>query len=325
MHRAYVVVVTIILLFARHAVAQEAQTKPDAQTLFDDATRLMTERRYAEACAKFAESNRLDPALGTILHLGECYEKIGQTASAWTTFRAAAQVAHDKDDPRESAARDHIAKLESVLFKLELIVDGTAEPLDLEVRRDGVVIPQSAWQPRGGGRIAEIVLDPGTHVVTASAPLHRTWDKNIEALPTGGSVTVTIPPLVAEHVSTPPAPVPVSTRRDRGWLTVGWTLAAVGLVGGVAFGSGFGLDAKSKLDTSNGAPHNCQPSPSTPGLGLCADQEGVTLRQQALASALASTIAFVAGGVLIAAGIVIVLAAPAASVHLTVGAITGTF
>jgi hypothetical protein len=322
MHRAFAVIAAAVFLFVRHAAAQDAQSAPTAQTLFDDAQRFMTERRYAEACAKFAESNRLDPALGTILHLGECYEKIGQTASAWTTFRAAAQVAHDKADPRESAARDHIANLESVLFKLELIVDGPADRPDLEIRRDGAVIPQSSWQARGAGRIAEIVLDPGTHVITVSAPLHRTWDKNIEALPTGGSVTVTVPPLVAEHINTPPPPLPISTRRDRGWLTVGWTLAAVGLVGGVALGSAFGLDAKSKLDTSNG-----QPADMGDGCVAtqCPNQMGVTLRQGALDSALASTIAFVAGGVLLAAGIVIVLAAPAASVHVTVGAVSGTF
>jgi len=63
------------------------------------------------------------------------------------------------------------------------------------------------------------------------------------------------------------------------------------------------LDAKSKNDTSN-APGLCAGA-------LCTSQTGVNLRNDALGSALASTISFIAGGVLLATGITVVLLAPA--------------
>src|SRR5258708_13477040 len=46
----------------------EAQTQHDpvaAQALYDDGRKLMEKKKYAEACAKFEESQRLDPGVGT--------------------------------------------------------------------------------------------------------------------------------------------------------------------------------------------------------------------------------------------------------------------
>src|SRR6185436_2876023 len=65
-----------------HAEASLAD-KAAAQSLFDGSRTLMAKGEYAQACAKLAESQRLDPGVGTQFNLADCYEHLGQTASAW--------------------------------------------------------------------------------------------------------------------------------------------------------------------------------------------------------------------------------------------------
>ena len=112
--------------------------KATAQALFDDGKRLLKEKSYAEACPKLAESMRLDPALGTKLHLADCYEKNGQTASAWVLFREAAEqakIANQLD--RFKKASDRADALALRLCRLRIEVSVEAEVTGVEVVRDG--------------------------------------------------------------------------------------------------------------------------------------------------------------------------------------------
>jgi hypothetical protein len=97
----------------------------------------------------------------------------------------------------------------------------------------------------------------------------------------------------------PPAGSNGSTQRVLGWTAVG-----VGVVG-VAFGSVFGFDAKSKNDEATNqdgcSGSTCKGPNSVQGAAASSD---------ASSAANASTIAFVVGGVALAAGVVIVLTAP---------------
>jgi len=60
--------------------------------------------QLADACAPFAEIQRLSTAVGTLLNLADCEEKLSQTASAWAEFRSAAGQSE-----REGIARDRAA------------------------------------------------------------------------------------------------------------------------------------------------------------------------------------------------------------------------
>ena len=61
-----------VALLSGGAPAQ-AQPSPDARAaaaaLFEDGRRLMGENKYAEACPKLEESQRLDPHMGTLFTL----------------------------------------------------------------------------------------------------------------------------------------------------------------------------------------------------------------------------------------------------------------
>ena len=129
------------------ARAQTGADKAAAEALFDEGKRLREAKRYSEACPKFADSQRLDPAVGTLLNLALCYKEAGQTASAWSTYReAAAQAAAAHQADREQLARDEAAALETKLTKLVIEVSPeVARVPGVEVKRDGAVVPSGLW------------------------------------------------------------------------------------------------------------------------------------------------------------------------------------
>src|SRR6187549_3979092 len=85
----------LLCLVASSARAQAASPADEslAESQFNEGRKLMEGGRPKEACPKFESSQRLDPALGTLLNLADCYERIGLLASAQRRFLEAAQAA----------------------------------------------------------------------------------------------------------------------------------------------------------------------------------------------------------------------------------------
>src|SRR5262245_51965919 len=81
-------------LCAPAAAAQPPETRQQAaEALFQQGRELLELGNYAAACQRFEASQRLDAGLGTLLFLGECYDKLGKSASAWKAFADAAVLA----------------------------------------------------------------------------------------------------------------------------------------------------------------------------------------------------------------------------------------
>jgi hypothetical protein len=179
------------------AQAPGAENAAAASQLFDEAQQLMAEGKGAAACPKYAESQRLDPQLGTLLYLAECYASVGKTASAWVSFKAAVEIAAQKQDPREAKARTRLSELDAKLSRMTISVTPRTQPV--EIRRDGELVGSAMWG-------SPIPVDPGSHTITARTAGYRDWSAVVEVPAGGGNVTVSVPapePL--------PAPAPATT------------------------------------------------------------------------------------------------------------------
>jgi hypothetical protein len=271
---------------ARMAVASPptAEDRAAAQALFEEAGALYRAGKFAEACPKLATSQRLDPALGTLLNLGRCYEKIGLTVSAWLAYVDAATTAKNGAQPdRERTAREAAARLAPLLPRLVVVVAAEASAPGLEVKRDGVSLSPGLWNQG-------TPIDPGDHLIAFSAPGKRSRSAKVHAEP-AVETTVTAPVLEdsTTSLSTTVAEPPPSARLRTG----AWVAAGVGVVG-IGLGSLFGVNA---LSDKASARRSCTN-------GICTDQMGQDASVAAHSHAVLSTI-FLGTGVAAIVGAVV--------------------
>jgi len=175
------------------ADAPSAEAAAAAQVLFDDAKAAMQRGDYATACPKLEESQRLQPAGGTLLFLGLCLEGAGKTATAWTRFNEALSVARrDARADRERVANEHIASLAPRLTRLAVAVADADKGIPgLRISCDGADVPAPIWG-------TAIPVDPGRHTLRASAPGARAWETAATTGKEGSTITVDVPVLERE-------------------------------------------------------------------------------------------------------------------------------
>ncbi|WP_437662754.1 hypothetical protein [Sorangium sp. So ce1182] len=172
-----------------------------AQALFDAARQLMAQGKYADACPKLEESQRLDPGIGTQFNLAACYEQLGRTASAWSTFLEVAGGAKAAGQlEREKVARQRATALEPKLIRLTITAPADA-PADLQVKRDGALVGRAQWG-------TPVPVDPGKHTIEASAAGRAPFARTVDLARAGVTESVAIPPLPAgapARAAAPPA------------------------------------------------------------------------------------------------------------------------
>jgi hypothetical protein len=294
------------------AWAEHTADAAGAEALFEAGRRLMTAGDFAAACPKLAESQRLDPAAGTLLNLAVCYERGGKTATAWATYKSAglaAQQAGETD--RARAATRKASDLEAKLSRITFTVPASRPPPGLEVRCDGQPIREPSWG-------VPLPYDPGNHEVEASAPGRRRWVSHVPISGDGQQLVITIPALEASPADPGLLPPPRgandgdATPRQRDGATqriAGGILGGIGVVG-LAVGIYTGLEAKSVYGD---ALAQCG------GGTICPSGQGIATRDQATSWATASTIAFIGGGAALAGGLVLFFTAPRDRTTLSVG------
>ncbi len=312
-----------VCLIPSVAAAQDSQAadRANAVEFFDKAAALEQAGNYAEACPKYAESYRLDPKLGALLHLADCYEHNGQLASAYAAFREASEVAAKMGDNRLAVANERSHALEGKVP--HLLVKVESKDAGLELSKDGKVLSAAQWG-------TPLALDPGKYTILARAPAKQPWKTVIEVLANGQLVTVTVPPLASEPTTAvmPSAPTniaPSSTMQlgnnpsepghdQQGpaisQKTAGFIVGGVG-VAGLALGTVFGLKVNSDNSKSDGICPTGQP---------CTTQDRASYDSavsDARSARTMSLVSFGVGGAALATGAILVFTAPKSN-HATV-------
>lgn len=289
----------IVSLPAAPAAAAPPQPQRDAalaEALFRDGRKLMNERRFAEACPKLEESQRIDPGGGTLLNLGICHAKAGKTATAWAELKEALGAARrDGRDDREQIAKKQLAALEPRLSQLTIIVPLEARVAGLEIRLDGASLSPAAWS-------SAFPVDPGAHKVEATAPERESFTAKLAIKPEHDASQVTIPKLseARRKEAAPAAPLPeASPAGNRGSSsaqeTAAFILGGLGL-GALGVGAGFGVNAIVKEGAARD--NGCKDT-------KCTTQKGFDLSNAANQSAHISTGTIAGGGASVAVGVIL--------------------
>lgn len=314
--QAFLVIVAFVTALASRVDADTESERADA--LFEQGKQLIAAGKTAEACAAFDDSQRLEPAIATMLNQADCRERNGQLATAWRLFREVARQTMASKGPRKqlnAVAAKRAAELEPRLSTLRIDVPDAHRVAGLVIHRDRELIGESAWnqtQP----------IDAGTYVLTAEAPRHTKWSTTISIALARDAKRVEVPLLAPEDPNThgslelhgpqPPAAVDAdeapgtwSTQRK---VAVGFAALALASTGTAIV---LGTSAQSRRDEA---------------LGLCLDP-GIACRDADRANSLldsargrasgANASVGVAVGAALVAGVLWFMGAPEASPSMT--------
>lgn len=261
-----------------------------ADALFQEGKLLMEQAKFVEACDKLAESDALDPAIGTLGLLATCHEQQGRLATAWREYNQTATRAEAVGDERGAFARERAKAIEPQVPKLLVrfvIVDPNSVVLRSGVRLQaeelGVPTP----------------IDPGTYEIVVRYPDKPEFRATVTAL-VGKTAEVEVPNPNApkQQDVARKAPIVATAPTSISGTKIGALIAGgIGVVG-LGVGAAYGISAAGKNSSSISIQQRCI-SPQE-----C--EKGKELRSQAFAAA---TVANVGVGIgLVGVGTAVVLA-----------------
>lgn len=290
---AWLLSTALLARAAPSAGSPQENPRPLAEALFQAGKELLAQGKVEEACAKLAESQRLEPGGGTLLLLAICHERQGRWATAAAEFRSALALARrDRRADREKLAERHLAEVERNVSRVR--VEGA--PRDATIVLDGTPLSSE-----GAG--VPLPVDPGERRLRVEAPGRQPWETVVRVGDEPREHRIEVPPLAPAESGPPSRPVVLApapeTDAGHGRRTIGWIVAGAGALG-VGIGAAFGLDALSKSDEAKSL---CDP-------GACARLDAIELNDAARSSATVSNVAVGLGLAALTAGIVLVLTAP---------------
>jgi hypothetical protein len=270
-----------------------AQDHADAVKLFQEGRDAIDQKDYNVACAKFEQSHTIDPRVGTLLNLGLCEEARGRLVRALEIWKSASDLAKRLGDDRAAEADRRAAALDPRIPTLSLVLPVEAPPttevrVELDTLPPRVLTADEVSQP--------VRVDPGTVTIVVAANGGESRQEVEVAEGTSQTVALVVPEKSESGASSDGGVNPM--------LVAGIVVGAVGLVG-LGVGFGFGSIAVNKRDESRKDDH-CKPLASGGGY-VCDTQADLTLNKEAQQAADISTGLVVAGGIVAALGITLVV------------------
>ena len=298
------------------AVASPDAAGPEAQRteLYRQASEAAAAGRWTEARDKLRAAVAIRSSPKVLFSLAQAEEQLGQVASAQADYGRALEGAKAAGEGEVvAAAGQAVAAIAARVPYVRVVVTGGSPGAGIEQRASATL----DGQPVAVG--TPVVVDPGAHRVVVSAPGMRQVATSVaiserqqldvpvrlqaaEALggaPAEPAPTAPAPVAVPLPPAAPAEPAPSAGDGAGPWRTVGLVLAAAGVVG-LGVGAAFGVESMSKHGDAQKA---------CPG-ATCPDAAGASLWHDAVTAGNASTVAFVVGGVVLAGGAVLWLAAP---------------
>jgi hypothetical protein len=266
----------VLALLGLLVASARADVKPEdaarAAKLFEQGQAAVAANKIDAGCVMFETSLKLDPQVGTRLNLADCREKQARFVEAYTLFVQAGEQATRESKPgRATFAQNRAQALRSKLVQLTFRVDAPVPGESVKVA--GRELPREDWAK------PQIVM-PGPVTVDASAPGHD--PVHVETTATGGAeLEIPVPALAVTEVRVEKPPTSSSPSKLP-WI--------VGGVGAALLGTSIGIGVHTKLRYDSAHDKG--------------DSAGV---DRALHEADLATEVGIAGGVVLAVGVVLYL------------------
>lgn len=283
-----------------------------AKSAIDIALEDQKARNFARACVALKKAYREDPRPSTLFLLAQCYDQWGQIATAVVLYEDY-EAAFDKlSDDEQKAQADN----EEVASKRRAELEKHIPKVVLKVPRDAPGSTRVMRRSPDGGPLVAVAIgiplpiDPGEHTLVTQVPgradaftkfvlkdgENRIVEVNIPAPSADGDPTKKPKPIQPVPTLTPPLDPGISGRRVAAYALGG--VGAVTLVGGVVTGA---ITFAQKDPIAK----NCLPTNQK----IC-NPAGVTAKETAQVSGLASTILFPIGIVGLGVGTILYFTEP---------------
>jgi len=287
-----------LVLASAPAAAQSPAERQAAVALGEEALELFEQGRWAEAYARFDKADRMTHAPPLVLYMARSQRNMGRLVEARQLYQRLAEeelheLAPEQFVKAKTTAANELATLDQRIPKVTIEVKG-APAAQIRVTLDEVPLEQEQLG-------APIPMNPGKHTIEARAEGFSSATVTVELSEEAGSQSVALTLTEPGEGSPPPPRVePASDSTQGPW----WPGAVVLGVGGVGLvvGAITGGMAMGKVDDikSRCIDNHCPPEDEEQG-------------SNADTLATVSTVGFIAGGVLAAAGVVLLVWRPGGS------------